>query len=49
VAALNGLFERHRAIARWTWPLWMYVAVSGVVVYVMAIHLYPYGGAGVGG
>lgn len=49
VAALNGLFDRHRAIARWTWPLWMYVAVSGVVVYVMAIHLYPYGGAGGGG
>jgi putative membrane protein len=39
--ALKGDFERHRRLARWTWPLWMYVAVSGVVVYVMAIHLYP--------
>lgn len=39
--ALSGRFERHKQIARWTWPLWMYVAVSGVVVYVMAIHLYP--------
>ena len=29
-------------IARWTWPLWMYVAVSGVIVYVMAVHIYPY-------
>lgn len=40
--ALRGRFDRHRRIARWTWPLWMYVAVSGVVVYVMAVHLYPY-------
>jgi uncharacterized membrane protein YozB (DUF420 family) len=40
--ALKGRFERHKRIARWTWPLWMFVAVSGVVVYVMAIHLYPY-------
>ena len=39
--ALTGQIDRHRRIARWTWPLWMYVAVSGVVVYVMAIHLYP--------
>lgn len=40
--ALSGQFARHRRIARWTWPLWMYVAVSGVVVYVMAIHIFPY-------
>ena len=40
--ALKGQFERHRALARWVWPLWFYVGVSGVVVYVMAIHLYPY-------
>ncbi len=39
--ALKGRFERHKRIARWTWPLWMFVAVSGLVVYVMAIHLYP--------
>ena len=42
--ALSGRYDRHRKIARWTWPLWMYVAVSGVVVYVMAVHVYPYGG-----
>ncbi len=48
--ALTGQFERHRWIARWTWPLWMYVAVSGVVVYIMAIHLFPYApGVGVNG
>ncbi len=39
--ALTGRFERHRAMARWTWPLWMFVAVSGVVVYVMAVHMFP--------
>lgn len=40
--AATGVFDRHRRIARWTWPLWMFVAVSGVVVYVMAVHLYPH-------
>jgi putative membrane protein len=42
--ALSGRYDRHRKIARWTWPLWMYVAASGVVVYMMAVHLFPYGG-----
>jgi uncharacterized membrane protein YozB (DUF420 family) len=42
--ALRGDFERHRRIARWTYPLWMYVAVSGVVVYGMAIHWFPFAG-----
>lgn len=42
VRALSGRFDRHKRIARWTWPLWMYVAVSGIVVYAMAIHLYPF-------
>ena len=40
--ALSGRFDSHRRLARITWPLWMFVAVSGVVVYVMAVHLYPY-------
>lgn len=40
--ALKGDFERHRKIARKTWPLWIYVGVSGVVVYVMAVHMFPY-------
>jgi uncharacterized membrane protein YozB (DUF420 family) len=39
--AVRGLFERHKAIARWTWPLWMYVSVTGVVIYFMLYHLYP--------
>lgn len=31
---------RHRRWARWTWPLWVYVSISGVVVYLMLHHLY---------
>lgn len=42
--ALRERFDAHKRLARWTWPLWMYVSVSGVVVYVMAIHIYPYSG-----
>jgi uncharacterized membrane protein YozB (DUF420 family) len=37
--ALQGRFERHRRIARWTFPLWLYVSVTGVVVYWMLYHL----------
>jgi putative membrane protein len=40
--ALKGRFEDHRRLARWTWPIWMYVGISGVVVYIMAVHLYPH-------
>lgn len=35
VRALRRHFPRHRAIARWTLPIWLYVSVTGVVVYVM--------------
>ena len=38
--ALRGRFDRHRAIARWTFPLWMYVSVTGVIVYFMLYHLF---------
>lgn len=33
--ALKGQFPRHRKIARWTLPIWLYVSVTGVVVYLM--------------
>jgi putative membrane protein len=33
--AWKGQFDRHRAVARWTWPLWIYVSITGVVVYWM--------------
>src|SRR5437588_4911632 len=39
--ALRCDFDRHKAIARWTLPLWMYVSVTGVIVYLMLYHLYP--------
>lgn len=35
VRALKGRFERHRAIARWTLPIWLYVSITGVIVYWM--------------
>ncbi|RMG69093.1 MAG: DUF420 domain-containing protein [Calditrichaeota bacterium] len=37
--ALGGRFDRHRRIARWTLPLWAYVSVTGVVIYLMLYHL----------
>jgi uncharacterized membrane protein YozB (DUF420 family) len=37
--ALKERFDRHRAIARWTLPIWLYVSVTGVVVYLMLYHL----------
>ena len=37
---LKGRFDRHRPIARWTYPVWLYVSLTGVVIYVMLYHLY---------
>jgi putative membrane protein len=39
--AARGDFIRHRQIARWTFPLWLYVSVTGVIVYIMLYHAYP--------
>jgi uncharacterized membrane protein YozB (DUF420 family) len=36
---LAARFDRHRRIARWTLPIWLYVSVTGVVVYLMLYHL----------
>ena len=36
--ALRKRFDRHRAVARWTYPLWLYVSVTGVIVYFMLYH-----------
>ncbi|MBI2902287.1 MAG: DUF420 domain-containing protein [Candidatus Methylomirabilis oxyfera] len=38
--ALRGRVGRHVRIARWTLPLWLYVSVTGVIVYWMLYHLY---------
>ncbi len=37
--ALRGRYERHRASARWTYPVWLYVSVTGVVIYLMLYRL----------
>jgi len=37
---LRGRFDRHRRIARWTYPVWLYVSVTGVVVYIMLYQIY---------
>jgi len=39
--AIRGNFEKHRKIARWTWPFWMYVSVTGVVIYLLLYRIFP--------
>jgi uncharacterized membrane protein YozB (DUF420 family) len=41
--ALTGNFRQHRRIALWTWPIWMYVSVTGIVVYLLCYQLYTPG------
>lgn len=38
--AIRGKFKIHKRIARWTLPMWLYVSVSGVMIYVMSFHIY---------
>ena len=37
---LRSRFDRHVAVARWTFPIWLYVSITGVVVYLMLYHLF---------
>lgn len=39
--ALRERFALHKKIARWTWPLWMYVSLTGVLIYFLLYHLFP--------
>ena len=39
--ALHGRFDLHVRVARWTYPVWLYVSVTGVIVYLMLYHLWP--------
>ena len=39
--ALKGQFELHKGIARYTWPVWIFVTISGVAVYAILYHVYP--------
>ena len=41
VLGFNAYNNRHKQIARWTLPVWLYVSVTGVIVYWMLYHLYP--------
>jgi uncharacterized membrane protein YozB (DUF420 family) len=40
VAGLRGRFERHRRVARWAFPIWLYVSVTGVMVYIILYQVY---------
>ncbi len=41
VQAIRRRFESHKKITRWTWPLWMYVSVTGVVIYLLLYQIFP--------
>lgn len=41
VLGVSGRIERHRRLARVAWPVWMYVSVTGVAIYVLLYHLNP--------
>lgn len=41
IRGMKGDFERHKRIARWTWPLWMYVSVTGVLIYLVLYRIWP--------
>jgi uncharacterized membrane protein YozB (DUF420 family) len=38
---LRGNFEKHKRISRWTWPVWMYVSVTGVLIYLLLYQIFP--------
>jgi len=38
---LKARFDSHRRIARWTWPVWMYVSVTGVLIYLLLYQIFP--------
>lgn len=39
--ALKGRFAEHKKLSRWTWPLWMYVSVTGVLIYLLLYQIFP--------
>jgi uncharacterized membrane protein YozB (DUF420 family) len=39
--AFKQRFEQHKKIARWTWPIWMYVSVTGVIIYLLLYQIFP--------
>ncbi|PWU13994.1 MAG: DUF420 domain-containing protein [Verrucomicrobia bacterium] len=45
--AIRQRFDLHKKISRWTWPLWMYVSVTGVLIYVLLYHIFPQSSQGI--
>lgn len=41
VQAIRGKFESHKRITRWAWPMWMYVSLTGVVIYLLLYQIFP--------
>ena len=41
VLGLKRRDEKHKRISRWTWPLWMYVSVTGVIIYLLLYQIFP--------
>lgn len=41
IQAIRRRFESHKKITRWAWPLWMYVSVTGVVIYLLLYQIFP--------
>lgn len=39
--AIKGRYESHKKIARWTWPIWIYVSVTGVIIYFLLYQIFP--------
>lgn len=45
IRGLGGSIAAHRKVASWALPVWLFVSLSGIAVYVMAVHIFPYTGA----
>ncbi len=41
IPAVQARYDRHRKLAKWTWPIWLYVSVTGVLVYLMLYVWFP--------
>jgi putative membrane protein len=41
VLGLRQRLETHRRLARWAWPIWIYVSLTGVMIYVLLYHVSP--------
>ena len=40
--ALRKMFDRHKKIARWTYPIWLYISITGVIIYLMLYQIFPH-------